>query len=93
MYLVAEAFTTDDYGNQIAAETKTEVFCEVISISKSEFYQAGEAGHKPAFRFDMFVGDYAEQNIIEYDGKRYYIYRTYTRDDTVELYAEEKVGI
>lgn len=91
--LITEVFTQDKYGNDIAAETKKETFCEVMSISKSEFYQAGEAGHKPAFRFDIFVGDYNNENIVEHNSKRYYIYRVYINNDTAELYAEEKVGV
>lgn len=91
--LITETFTQDDYGNDVAQETKTEVFCEVYSISQNEFFSAGREGHRPSFRFDIFFDDYNGEKIVEYNGKRYLIYRTYQRDDTMELYAEMRVGI
>ena len=91
--LVSETFATDDYGNQVAQETKNEVFCEVYSPTQNEFYSAGREGHRPSFRFDVFFGDYNGEEIVEYDGKRYLVYRTYQRDDTMELYVEMRVGV
>lgn len=91
--LISESFTTDKYGNQVATETKTEVFCEVYSITQNEFYSAGKEGFRPSFRFDVFFDDYADQQIVEYNGKRYSIYRTYRNNDTMELYAEMRVGV
>ena len=91
--LISETFTADDYGNQVATETENEVFCEVYSPSQNEFFSAGREGHRPSFRFDVFFGDYNDEQLVEYDGKRYYIYRTYRRDDTMELYAEMRVGV
>ena len=91
--LVAETFTTDAYGNQVASETEKEVYCEVYSISKNEFFSAGREGHRPSFRFDVFFGDYSGEQIAEYNGTRYYIYRTYRNNDTMELYAEMRVGV
>lgn len=91
--LVSETFQTDDYGNQVATETETDVYCEVYSISQNEFFSAGREGHRPSFRFDVFFGDYSGEQIVEYNSTRYYIYRTYRRDDTMELYAEMRVGV
>lgn len=91
--LITESFITDKYGNQVATETKKEVFCEVYSISQNEFFSAGKEGFRPSFRFDIFFDDYEGEQIVEYNGKRYFIYRTYQRDDTMELYVEMRVGI
>lgn len=91
--LITETFTQDAYGNDVAQETKTEVFCEVYSISQNEFFSAGKEGFRPSFRFDIFFDDYEGEQIVEYNGKRYFIYRTYQRDDTMELYVEMRVGI
>lgn len=91
--LLTETITEDIYGNQVVNETKTEVYCEVMSVSASEFFNAGESGHRPALRFDVFHGDYDGQQRCEYDGRKYYIYRTFLRGDVMELYTEERVGV
>ena len=91
--LLTDTVVTDVYGNQNLTSTDKQVYCEVNSISSNEFFNAGEAGHKPAFRFDVFMGDYNGEQRVEYKGVTYYIYRTYLRGDTYELYAEERVGI
>lgn len=91
--LISERFTTDKYGNEKAEETKRKVYCEVRSISRNEFFDAGKAGHRPAFRFDVFFGDYEDEQIVEYECKRYYVYRTYQDRDTVELYTEMRIGV
>lgn len=91
--LLTETVTEDIYGNQNITTVPKEVFCEVRSISSNEFFNAGEAGHKPAFRFDVFFDDYENEQRVEYRSVTYYIYRTYLRGDVMELYAEERVGI
>lgn len=91
--LVSETFLADDYGNQVATESETDVFCEVNSITQNEFFNAGREGHRPSFRFDVFFGDYNGEEIVEYNGKRYLVYRTYRNRDTMELYVEMRVGV
>lgn len=91
--LMSDLVTEDEYGNQIQSTDSTEVFAEVMSVSASEFFNAGEAGHKPAFRFDVFFGDYNGEQRVEYKDEVYYIYRTYLRGDIFELYAERRVGL
>lgn len=93
MNLLTETITSDEYGNQIVSTEEKEVYVQVESVSASEFFNAGESGHRPAFRFDVFQGDYDGQQRCEYDGRIYYIYRTYLRGCVMELYAEERVGI
>ena len=91
--LITETFSTDVYGNQKATESTNDVFCEVRSISQSEYFAGGETGHRPVFRFDVFFGDYGNERLVEYNSKRYYIYRVYRDNDTCELYAEERGGV
>ena len=54
-----------------------QVFCHVRSIGSSEFHKAGRNGLNPAMIFVVFAGDYNEEELVEYRGKRYAIYRTY----------------
>lgn len=41
----------------------------------------------------MFKYDYADEQIVEYKGMRYVVYRTYIRkDDNIELYVQKELG-
>ena len=91
--LVTETFSTDAYGNQKPTESEQTVFCEVNSISQSEYFAGGQTGHRPVYRFDVFFGDYGDQRLVDYKEKRYYIYRVYRNNDICELYAEERGGV
>lgn len=74
--------------------TATEVFCQVDSVGRSEFFAAGQNGLRPEYRFTVFAGDYNGEAEVEYDGMAYAIYRTfYRRDDNIELYAARRVGV
>ena len=90
--LVAQTITTDQYGNEVATEVENTVFCEVDSITQSEFYQAANTELNPEYKFTIFFGDYSGQPIVIYNGVRYAIYRTYRADDNLELYVERKIG-
>ena len=92
--LVAMTYETDDIGQQVPKETKRNVFCNVTSVSASEWYDAGRAGMKAEYRATMFVYDYHGEEIVELDGVRYGVYRTYLgRNEMIELYLERKAGI
>ena len=90
--LVAQTITTDQYGNEVATEVETTVFCEVDSITQTEFYQAANTELNPEYKFTIFFGDYSGQPMVIYNGVRYAIYRTYRADDNLELYVERKIG-
>ena len=90
--LVAQTVALDDYGNEVATEVETTVFCEVDSITQTEFYQAANTELNPEYKFTIFFGDYDGQPIVIYNGVRYAIYRTYRADDNLELYVERKIG-
>ena len=90
--LIAQTISTDQYGNEVATEVEKQVFCEVDSITQTEFYQAANTELNPEYKFTIFFGDYNGQPIVEYNGVRYAIYRTYRADDNLELYVERKIG-
>ena len=91
--LIAQTISTDQYGNEVATEVEKQVFCEVDSITQTEFYQAANTELNPEYKFTIFFGDYNGQPIVEYNGLRYAIYRTYRADDNLELYVERKIGV
>ncbi len=91
--LVSVTTAQDDFGVWRETESSRDVYAQVDSVSRSEFFEAGRNGLNPQFVFTMFFGDYNGEQICEYNGKRYAIYRTYlTKTDTIELYAERKGG-
>lgn len=91
--LVKETKTRDTYGVPVVTRTRRQVFCIVQSVNQTEFFEAGRNGLNPAFIFKVFFGDYDGEEIVEYKGKSYSVYRTYiTRTDQLELYCERKGG-
>lgn len=91
--LVKEVKTQDNLGVFHSESVKRNVFCNVSSVSASEFFEGGRSGLNPAFRMSLFYADYDGEEIIEYKGKTYSIYRTFLKGtDTLELYVERKGG-
>lgn len=91
--LISIEYEQDDLGEWIETETSTEVFALVQSVTMYEFYQAGLEGMKPDYRFHVWLSEYNDQELVDYKGKRYEIYRTYIRNDgRIELYVNEKKG-
>lgn len=91
--LVGVTRTQNEYGQWIESETTKQVYCDVDSVTQSEFFEGGRNGLNPEYRFTMFFADYNDEPIVEYKGKRYAVYRTYLkRNDKLELYVERKGG-
>ena len=93
--LVADTRVQDDNGVWRDGVRKTrDVFAQVDSVTRSEFFDGGQNGLKPEFRFTLFFGDYEDESELIYNGVTYSIYRSYYgRNDDVELYVEKKVGV
>ena len=91
--LISMNRTQDEYGRWVATPTAKEVFCQVDSITRAEFFDGGRNGLNPEFKFTMFFGDYNGESVVEYAGNTYSVYRTYLRrTDIIELYVERKGG-
>lgn len=91
--LIAETFDKDALQQLIPTEKRREVFCTVGSIQQSEFFGAGRNGLKPKLCVKVFAEDYQGEELVEVDGVRYHVYRTYLgANDRLELYLEEKAG-
>lgn len=84
----------DANGVSPKTDVARQVFCQVKSVKQSEFFGAGRNGLNPAYCFEVFDGDYQNETIVEYKGRRYAIYRTYLIPGTqrLELYTERKGG-
>lgn len=86
--LVSYEEVTNQSGVVKRIESKTKKFCDVRSISQSEFYQAAASGLKPEYKFVLAdYLDYDGQKEVEYEGVRYSIKRTYRSGTELEMTA------
>lgn len=91
--LVSVVHEQDDTGVYRDTRTQRDIFCQVNSVSRDEFFQGGRSGLNPSWQFTAFAYDYGGETECIYKGKSYTIYRTYlSRDDVIELYAERRGG-
>lgn len=91
--LIGYTYTKDAIGQMIPQEHRKDVYCNISSVSASEWFEAGANGFKPEYRATLFFYDYDGEMTAELDGLPYGIYRTYIgRNETVELYLERKAG-
>ncbi|HEL1817137.1 TPA: phage head closure protein [Streptococcus suis] len=92
--LIAKKITGKDKLKQnITEEVKTVLLCRKKSITRSEFYQANQAGIRPSLVVDIHSFEYDNQELAEFEGKRYRILKTYPVDlETLELTLMEKLS-
>lgn len=94
LVLIAKTFTADSIGQLVPAETRRTVFCDVRSVTRSEWATAGQLGLKAEYVATMFAPDYEGEEACELEGVLYGIYRTFLGlNERIELYLERKVGV
>lgn len=83
----------DELMNPIKEEVKTTVLCDLQSIGRNEFYNASVQDLKPEVAFVIHGFEYEKQNLVEFEGERYSVLRTYGTDDQmIELTCEKAIG-
>ena len=91
--LLATTKAQNEYGVWVETPTRRDVFCQVDSVTRAEFFEGGRNGLNPQFRFTVFFGDYNGEREVVYKDNSYSVYRTYqARTDELELYVERKGG-
>lgn len=91
--LITLSYTQSDYGVYTSSESSLSVYVDVTSVNSKEWYEGARNGLNPQYRFTMFSFDYDGQKIIEYNGTRYTVYRTFLKSkDEIELYTELNKG-
>lgn len=91
--LIQQNQIIDEYGDPVTAETTRQVFCKLGSIGQKEFYQAQVIGLRPEVRFTL--ADYLDYNgemLVEHDGTRYRVLRTYRAGQQLELTVYREVN-
>lgn len=80
-------------GQTTYTTTPRTVFCHAESVSRDEFFEAGQAGLQASWLFILNPIDYAGELLVNYEGDTYRIYRSYRRaKDELELYVSKEVG-
>lgn len=73
----------------ISGDTRRDVFCGLRSVGRAEFYQASATDYRPEIVFVLAdYLDYAGETLVEHNGQRYRVLRTYRTGQELELTAE-----
>lgn len=80
--LINQEFTVNDVGDSIETETSRRVFADVKSVGLKRKMEAEQFGLKLELKFVLSdIAEYKDEQIVEYNGKRYNIVSTYAADD------------
>ena len=91
--LIKQTQGVDEYGDPMISETRCDVFCRLASIGQKEFYQAHAVGLQPELKFVLSdYLDYSGETLVEYDGQKYRILRTYRTGTELELVVYREVN-
>ena len=93
--LIKYDYIQNDFGVRDKREiTERQVFCHVDSVTGREYFEGGANGIKPEYRITMFKYDYDNEEVLEYKGVLYQVYRTYfSKNDMIELYVQKRKGV
>lgn len=91
--LIKTIQNVDEYGDPATVETRREVFARISSIGQKEFYQAQAVGLQPELKFVLSdYLDYEGEALVEHDGQRYRVLRTYRTGLELELVVYREVN-
>ena len=95
IFLVKQERTQKTDYTWTTVEKKREIYCDVRSITQTEWFDAGRNGiDHPAYIFDMNRNEYDDEQIVEYNGQRYGVFRVYMgKNESLELHCEAKGGL
>lgn len=92
--LISTTYTVDAIGQRVPTEVPRQVFCNLGSVSATEYFEAGRNGLNAEYRATVLREEYHGERLAELNGQRYGIYRTYIgTGDELELYLERKAGV
>lgn len=70
------------------------ISADEISVNRSEFYSAPQAGYRADKIFEVWAFEYDGQQYIEHEGKEYEVVRDYsTNPDRIQLTCQRKDGL
>lgn len=91
--LIGGASGQSELGDVLPPALPRTVLAERKSIRQSEFYQAAAAGLRPERLFVVWSREYRGERLLEHDGRRFTIIRSYDRgDERTELVCQGLVN-
>jgi hypothetical protein len=73
----------------IKGDTSRDVFCRLASIGMKEFYEANARDFFPEVKFILAdYLDYGNEQLVEHNGQRYRVLRTYRTGQELEIVVE-----
>ena len=71
LWLISQTWTQGEFGEMKQTTQGRRVFCDVGSVSASEYFEAAQVGIAPEYRVTMFAPDYQGEQIAQLDGVTY----------------------
>lgn len=90
--LMQEQIIKTSLGQERKSFVPSEVFCKKKSVTRTEYFTAGQSGFRPSAMFKVHLLDYDQELYIRHEEKIYSIYRTFENGDFIELYCEVRSG-
>lgn len=92
-FLMSSTIIIDELLQEIEETLPELVYCATSSIGQREFSASMQAGLKAERTIIIDHDEYDGQKEVEYNRKKYSVYRTFVRDDgNIELYCEVRTG-
>ena len=93
-FLMSSTIIVDEILQEIEVTLPELVYCATSSIGQREFSASMQAGLKAERTIIIDHDEYDGQKEVEYNRKKYSVYRTFVRDDgNIELYCEVRTGV
>lgn len=76
--------------HEAVTDTERTVMCTIQSVTRSEYYNALNAGYQPEYVFKLALAEeYQNERLVKYHGQRFRVVRTYRTDDEgIEITVE-----
>ncbi len=68
LFLITETEEEDEMGDLIRTRKIKPVLCDVLSVTRSEHYEAAALGHKPSIVFVVSKWDYEGEKEVNFGG-------------------------
>ncbi|MBO0962498.1 phage head closure protein [Neobacillus sp. MM2021_6] len=84
-------YQENEIGDVITDESRTVIWCDKKSVTRSEHYAAAANGLRPEIVFVINQFEYGGQKQIEFEGVKYKVIRTYQTSDSKNIGSFETI--
>jgi len=91
--LCSSAYSKDSKGVLRETETISEfIMAEIKSAGANEWFEGGRNGLNPEYTFIINRIEYNNEETVIFNDVKYTVYRTYIKEDRIELHCEKRKG-